>query len=81
MRLDLHIHTSYSFDCWMSLERVIEAAQGKVDGLAVIDHDEIEGEMAPFLVIVGEEIVTREGEIAGLFLEERIPPGYLWRRR
>jgi hypothetical protein len=47
--------------------------------VAVTDHNEIEGalrlrEMAPFQVIVGEEVQTAEGEIIGLFLVERIPP-------
>lgn len=81
MRIDLHVHTVYSYDCWMSLERVIKAARRNgLDGIAVIDHNEIEGakrlaEVAPFPVLVGEEVVTREGEVAGLFLRERVPPG------
>ncbi len=81
MRIDLHVHTAYSYDCWMSLEKVIKAARRNgLDGIAVIDHNEIEGaqrlaEVAPFSVIVGEEVVTKEGEVAGLFLRERIPPG------
>lgn len=82
MRVDLHIHTAFSFDCWMSLEAVMRAVQrnNKVDAIAVLDHDEIEGalrlaEAAPFPVIVGEEVLTKEGEIGGLFLKERIPPG------
>lgn len=81
MRIDLHVHTAYSYDCWMSLERVIKATRRNgLDGVAVIDHNEIEGakrlaEAVPFPVIVGEEVVTREGEVAGLFLRERIPPG------
>ncbi len=81
MRIDLHVHTAYSYDCWMSLESVIKAAgRNGLDGIAVIDHNEIEGaqrlaEVAPFSVIVGEEVVTKEGEVAGLFLRERIPPG------
>ncbi len=48
--------------------------------LAVTDHDEIEGalavrELAPFRVIVGEEVCSADGEITGLFLRERVPPG------
>ena len=80
MRIDLHVHTAYSYDCWMSLERVIKATRRNgLDGVAVIDHNEIEGakrlaEVAPFPVIVGEEVLTREGEVAGLFLRQRIPP-------
>ncbi len=82
MRIDLHVHTAYSYDCWMSPQAVMRAVQrnNKVDAIAVLDHDEIEGalrlaEVAPFPVIVGEEVLTKEGEIGGIFLKERIPPG------
>jgi hypothetical protein len=50
-----------------------------VDVLTVTDHNEIQGarevaRRAPFQVIVGEEVRTREGgEIIGLFLTEHIP--------
>ena len=48
--------------------------------LAVTDHDSIEGalavrELAPFRVIIGEEICSANGEITGLFLQDWIPPG------
>jgi len=81
LRVDLHVHTAYSEDCWVPLEAVIEAAiEQSLDGIAVMDHNEIEGalhlaHMAPFPVIVGEEIASQDGEIAGLFLHEWIPPG------
>jgi predicted metal-dependent phosphoesterase TrpH len=47
--------------------------------VAVTDHNTIRGalavkEIAPFLVIVGAEIRSREGEIIGLFLSEEVPP-------
>jgi predicted metal-dependent phosphoesterase TrpH len=80
LRLDLHVHTAYSEDCWVPLEAVMKAVlRGWVDAIAVMDHNEIEGalrlaEMAPFPVIVGEEINSQRGEIAGLFLKEWIPP-------
>src|SRR5206468_3714742 len=50
-----------------------------LDVLTITDHNRIEGalelaELAPFKVIVGEEVRTREGEIIGLFIEEFIPP-------
>ena len=81
MKVDLHIHTAYSEDCWVPLEAVIEAVlERSLDGVAVMDHNEIEGalhlaQMTPFPVIVGEEIASQQGEIAGLFLHEWIPPG------
>lgn len=81
MKIDLHVHTAYSEDCWVPLEAVIEAVRkSQVDAIAVTDHDQIEGalrlaEMAPFPVIVGEEINTQRGEVSGLFLRDWIPPG------
>jgi len=81
LRIDLHVHTFCSEDCWVSLEAVTAAVlRSPVDAVAVMDHNEIEGalrlaEEAPFPVIVGEEVASEHGEIAGLFLKEWIPPG------
>jgi len=80
MRFDLHVHTCYSYDSLLSLRKLADVVCRRgLDGIAVLDHDEIEGalrlrEWAPFRVIVGEEIGTAHGGIAGLFLEQRIPP-------
>lgn len=81
-KVDLHVHTSASHDSLSSPEAVIERARAAgLDRVAVTDHDEIEGallarELAPDLVIVGEEVRTAEGlDLIGLFLEERIPRG------
>jgi len=49
--------------------------------IAVTDHNEIEGalrarDLAPDLVVVGEEVKTAEGaDLSGLFLSEKIPKG------
>lgn len=81
MKIDLHVHTTYSEDCWVPLETVVEAVlKSEVEAIAVMDHNEIKGalrlaEMAPFPVIVSEEVASQQGEIAGLFLHEWIPPG------
>jgi hypothetical protein len=80
LRFDLHVHTQYSYDCLLSLEKLMAVVcRRQLDGIAVLDHDEIEGalrlrDQAPFQVIVGEEIGTLHGGIAGLFLRKRIPP-------
>lgn len=51
-----------------------------LDCIAVTDHNTIAGalevqRLAPFRVIVGEEIKSLGGEIIGLFLQEAIPRG------
>lgn len=80
IRMDLHTHTLYSHDSLQKLEHFVEACVRKgINCVAVTDHNEIDGakrlqKMAPFKVIVGEEIRTRDGEITGLFLKDRIPP-------
>jgi len=79
IKADLHIHTAYSMDCAMPLEQIIaRCLEVGVNCLAVTDHDTIAGalklkEMAPFHVIVGEEILTTDGEIIGLFLSQEVP--------
>jgi predicted metal-dependent phosphoesterase TrpH len=80
MELDLHVHTKYSFDSRMEPAAILRVARRRgLDGLAITDHDTIEGaqeaaRLAPadFLVIVGEEISTRGGDIIGLFLKEHV---------
>ena len=81
LRVDLHTHTYYSPDGITSPERFVAACQRKgITCVAVTDHNTIRGalavkEIAPFPVIVGEEIRSREGEIIGLFLTEEVPGG------
>ncbi len=80
MILDLHSHTRWSFDGAMDPARLVRAARARgLDGIAVTDHGEIGGAEearraagGDLLVVVGEEIETRAGEILGLFLKERI---------
>jgi dephospho-CoA kinase len=81
-KVDLHVHTSYSHDSLSAPEAVIERARrAGLSRVAVTDHNEIDGallarELAPDLVIVGEEVRTAEGlDLIGLFLDERIPRG------
>ena len=84
-RADLHVHTLWS-DGSQRPEAIVKAAAGRLDVVAITDHDELRGariaqEFArahPELgvdVIVGEEISTRNGHLLGLWLTERVPPG------
>lgn len=81
MKIDLHLHTFRSPDSLTTYEALIEAVQQcGLDAIAVTDHNTILGavelrQIAPFPVIVGEEIRTVDGEIFGYFINEEIPRG------
>jgi predicted metal-dependent phosphoesterase TrpH len=81
LKADLHIHTKYSMDCQTPLEKIVERCQELgVNCIAIADHGTAEGglemqKIAPFKVIVAEEILTTHGEIMGMFLKETIPSG------
>lgn len=79
--IDFHVHSKYSFDCFLEPSKIIASAREKgLQGLAVTDHATMSGvaefkRLAPDLFIIpGEEISTREGDILGLFLKEEIKP-------
>ena len=81
---DFHVHTLHSKDCAMEVEEVLErASEVGLDVIAVTDHNELAGGLEALAlaerygvrVIVGEEVKTPEGEVIGLFLRERVPPG------
>ena len=80
LKADLHCHTVYSHDSCNRLDWVIRRCKAAgITCLAVTDHNELQGalelkKIAPFPVIPGEEIDTGQGEIIGLFLEQRIRP-------
>lgn len=78
---DLHTHSHYSRDSVLSPRAYVDACVRKgITCAAVTDHNEVAGafaiqKLAPFRVIVGEEIKTADGEIIGLFLKELVPRG------
>ena len=85
--IDLHMHTSHSWDCATDPEALLHVArQVGLTAVAVTDHNEISGALAcaelaeeyDIQVIVGEEVKTAQGEVIGLFLTERIEPGLSW---
>ncbi len=84
--VDMHAHTFYSHDGYLSLDGLDTACCRRgVTAAAITDHDTIRGaEEADRLsragklrtaIIVGEEVTTSQGEIIGLFLHEGIPSG------
>lgn len=68
-------------DCTTPLEKIISRCQELgINCIAISDHGTAEGalkmqSLAPFKVIVAEEILTLNGEIMGMFLKETIPSG------
>ena len=81
--IDLHCHSSASFDSLASPEAVVRAAAKRgLTHLAITDHDRIEGALrardaAPdgLTVIVGEEVKTADGDLIAVFLERAVAPG------
>jgi predicted metal-dependent phosphoesterase TrpH len=81
--IDLHCHTSASFDSLARAADVVRAAQARgITHLVISDHDRIDGaiaarEAAPdgITIIVGEEVKTADGDLICVFLERPIPPG------
>ncbi|PIR67601.1 hypothetical protein COZ97_02100 [bacterium CG_4_8_14_3_um_filter_33_28] len=83
-KADLHIHSTFSYDGLSTPEAIIKtAANIGLDIIAITDHEAVEGAFKAqkyekkygVEVIVGEEILTNEGEILGLFLKEKIEHG------
>jgi glycosyltransferase involved in cell wall biosynthesis/histidinol phosphatase-like PHP family hydrolase len=80
---DLHMHTDHSPDCATPVDVLLDTAKRRgLGAIAVTDHNEISGahearERADGIkVIVSEEVKTaHEGEVIGLFIEEKIPRG------
>ena len=77
VRIDLHLHTSASFDCRVPpLEVGRRCRQIGLSPIFLTDHDTIDGAqslMEAQPVVIGQEILTTEGELIGLFLDEAVP--------
>jgi predicted metal-dependent phosphoesterase TrpH/glycosyltransferase involved in cell wall biosynthesis len=82
---DLHLHTSWSADCSVEVEDVLDSAEAAgLGAIAVTDHNVFGGALEAvelargrdLIVIPGEEVKTDgQGEVIGLFLQEEIPRG------
>lgn len=79
IKIDCHVHTYYSPDSVNSPQAIIEACYHRgLDKVVIADHNTIAGalalrELAPDLIIVGEEIKTDHGELIAFFVEEEVP--------
>jgi predicted metal-dependent phosphoesterase TrpH len=82
MKCDLHVHTNYSFDSNTSPKEIVDKAiKEGVNCIAITDHGEIKGALEameyakgkPILIIPGIEVKSKEGDILGLNVKEKIP--------
>ena len=82
---DLHMHTSWSHDCSMEVDELLDYAEEQgLGAIAITDHNAFGGALEAvekardrnLVVIPGEEIKTdNQGEAIGLFLQKEIPRG------
>jgi predicted metal-dependent phosphoesterase TrpH/glycosyltransferase involved in cell wall biosynthesis len=86
IHVDLHMHTDHSPDCATPVDVLLSTAKERgLGAIAITDHNEISGALAArelaeetgdIKIIVAEEVKTAEqGEVIGLFIEEKIPRG------
>ena len=81
--VDLHCHTSASFDSLSDPVAVARTAAARgITHLAITDHDRIDGALRArdaaipgLTVIVGSEVRTAQGDLIALFLERPITAG------
>jgi predicted metal-dependent phosphoesterase TrpH len=87
IEVDLHMHTDHSGDCATPVDVLLRTARDRgLGAIAITDHNEVSGALEArriaaetgddLKVIVAEEVKTAEqGEVIGLFIEEKIPKG------
>jgi predicted metal-dependent phosphoesterase TrpH len=83
IHVDLHMHTDHSPDCATPVGTLLDTAKRVgLGAIAITDHNEISGALEAraradgIRVIVAEEVKTADqGEVIGLFIEEKIPRG------
>lgn len=80
-RVETHCHSHYSNDSLSKPEDIIRVAkQRRLDKVILTDHNTIQGalvakEIDPDLIIIGEEVLTTEGEFLAFFVQEEVPRG------
>lgn len=80
MKIDFHVHSSYSYDGLYSPKEMVEGAIVKgLNAICITDHGETKGVLeairfasGKILVIPGIEIKSREGDILGINIREKI---------
>jgi predicted metal-dependent phosphoesterase TrpH len=81
--VDLHVHSSGSFDCLAEPAAIVaRAARLGLTHVAITDHERIDVALrardarpAEVEIIVGEEVRTADGDLIALFIERAVAPG------
>jgi predicted metal-dependent phosphoesterase TrpH len=80
LTIQFHCHTHYSPDSLVHPEDLVRTCHRKgIDRIVVTDHNVIAGALEaqridPQLVIIGEEIMTSQGELLAAYVQDYIPP-------
>ena len=84
MKAIIHVHTSHSFDSFVSVQKLVDKAiENEIDLLCITDHDTIAGakeaqnyaqihHKGKIQIIIGAEFSTEWGDIIGLNIKENI---------
>jgi hypothetical protein len=78
LKIDLHVHTCYSGDSFITFDELIRYAKKRgLDGVAVTDHNTVEGALKlrtnEILVVPGIEVSTLNGHLLGINVTTPIP--------
>ena len=80
LKIDLHVHTCYSIDAGTTPKEIVAHSKKRgLDGVAITDHDTLEGALKltnheELIVIPGIEITTLDGHVLALNVHEEVPP-------
>lgn len=78
MKIDLHVHSYYSADSSITPEELVFYAKKRgLDGVAVTDHESLDGALkiakeADFLIVPGMEVAAVGGHVVGLGLRQPV---------
>ena len=81
LKVEFHCHTIYSKDSLTGLKDLLAVCRKRnIDRIVITDHNTIDGaltakQLDPERVIVGEEIMTQEGELLAAYVKELVPRG------
>jgi len=79
IKTEFHCHTCYGRDSLIKIQDLVIACEKKgIQKLVITDHNMISGalqaqKLDPYRFIIGEEIMTQQGELLGIFIKEKIP--------